>query len=353
MSRLIELYAKSCKYPLPAYQFLKLSEFGGGNGLIEVNATSRYNYLKTIDINENPKLDLKDYEYYYLTDPQKINYIKQHHLLPGLSINKYENSSDNVKIAYVKNVKLLGENFIKISSNKVLHIYIDTIEQDGNKGNLREILKTVNNPENIIYYIYNKQYKGYQSAIADKLTTMLGKTKHPDKLIAIIDKLLEQSDWQNSVSRLNTKSIVEILFKSVSPKKIFNMLTEQQKQTWYNVYSSHKYIFLALWGSKNSAEIFNIFGEDAVKAFVRLLTQNSFVDEKELFGSIDNIFKCSKEYDVKIPENYLKPIYKAILNSKLGFKILNHLKKNNLWNYFQKFTNDDSELGAEMGDLGF
>jgi len=157
-----------------------------------------------------------------------------------------------------------------------------------------------------------------------------------------------------SIGRLEPRSVSEILIKSVSPKKIFNLLTEKQKENWYNIVLNKRNIFIELAGSKNAAEIFNIFGEDAVKAFIhQLKTDISADDEKILLWAIDKIFKTSTEFNVKISQSYLRPIYKAILNSKLSFKILNLLKENGYWHYFDKFTNDESELGAEMGNLGF
>ena len=355
-NNLLTLYATYCKQPITSYQFMKLGNFN----LIETYVTNRVNYLNNIDLVESPSLELKDYEYHYLTDIQKIAYIKKHHKNSGLSVGKYKDSSDNVKIFYVKTVRLLGEEDIKNSSNRVLHTYIDAIEKSGSKGNLGLILKTVNNPENIIYYIYNKQYKGFESTILDRLTTILGTTKRPDKLIPILNKLLIQSNWKSDVMNkgcvgwLESQGIVEILHKSSSPKKIYNLLTSEQKEKWYNRYSHRRNVITILWGGKNGAELFNIFGEDAVKAFEVMLKEDNLINsEKELFGAINNIFKCSEKYNVKISEKYLKPIFKAILNSKLSFKILNHLKQNDLWHYFEQFADTDSDMGADMGNLGF
>lgn len=375
---LIKLYVENCNFPIGELQFSELSSY-----LKAIYINRRMFIIQNTDfiLNgiEQESLNIKDYEYKYLTPTQKKIHIDKVGYILGLSTLQYMTCSDKLKIYYIEKYHKLEKSKVNISSYNVLYKYVDILHK-GNGDSMEDILKNVKQPELIIQYLNKQGYTHkFENQIHNCVTSMFINTSKPLKLVTETDKLLYTSGWydkswkeeENSlISWLTKDDIKNILTKTFYPEKIFKLLKTDQKETYLNYTNQHPINFLSMISdSKNPSSLLNIFGLTAIDIINKFLSrdENLWSEDKKLYimeNLLSKLYDFSRPTPVSLsPPNdanfainpkITKQLYISLCNCDMAYKFIKFIKNSNI-KVFDKYmdTDDRTETAKDMGELGF
>ena len=359
---LLKQYARSCSEPIGEYQFNRFN-----NNMKLIYLDTRLNKIKTLtttsDVVQNKRLSFKEYEYPFLTEIQKIQYIEIFCRTENLSTVLYEKSSDKVKLAFIKVHRDLSKDKIKITPPKLLFVYIDQSIYLQHTSSVYDVLRNSTNPERILNHIYKQHQKVISEEIIHNnhlisiFREMLLNTEFPDRLILAMDRIIQLS-WKDkkSLDYLKSEDAMDILTKNNNPEGFWNLFSEtKQKEIldwYYQNYTYWRRVAL-ISGSTNSTGLVNILKDDLVEdieKYCNTTTGNFNISTIQLFfQSIYEGFKHGKLYN-----EFINDILKALSNSKHHLEVYNLLdtKFPEIFEALSKLSNS-TKTASKLGEIGF